>query len=316
MMEREGNNIPFFASPKAESKMHFLLTNDVESFSIPLNGCGPETAREVYETGLPRLIDLYSKHDVPATFYFTGELAEMVPESIDLVKDHGHEIGCHGYSHEVKDAFDVLSYEDQVSALKKAKKAIEPLAGRIESFRAPALRINRDTLKALQDTGFSSDSSVCPQRFDGPFTFGSKKKLKWLFAPRKPYFFDKTDILEIPISALLCPYIGTTMRVSPSILKHLQKAIFLESKHTNKPVVFLFHPNECLDLKGDIVVARRSNNPIKHFFADRLRQKLKLRNLGSNAVSLMDEVIKAAKKDNFEFITAREYRKKYSNGRL
>jgi hypothetical protein len=290
------------------------MTNDVESFSIPLNRCERETAQEVYKIGLPRLLGLYSKHDVSATFYFTGEIAEMVPESIDLVKDHGHEIGCHGYSHEVSDAFDVLSYDEQVSALKRAKKAIEPVAGRIESFRAPSLRINSDTAKALQDIGFTSDSSVCPQRFDGPFTFGSKKKLKWLFSPRKSYFLEKTGVLEIPISALFCPYIGTTMRVSPSILKLLQKVIFFESKHTNKPVVFLFHPNECLDLRGDIIATRRSNNPIKHFFADQLRQKLKLRNLGSNALSLMDEVIKTAKKNDFEFITAREYRKKFANG--
>jgi len=64
---------------------------------------------------------------------------------------------------------------------------IESIAGKIESFRAPVLRLNGDTVKALEENGFTSDSSICSQRFDGPFTFGSKKKLKWLFAPRKPY---------------------------------------------------------------------------------------------------------------------------------
>ena len=103
-------------------------------------------AQQVYKVGLPRLLDLYSKHDIPSTFYFTGEIAEIVPEAIDLVKDHGHEIGCHGYSHEINMAFDVLSYEEQVNELKKAKKVIESVAGRIESFRAPALRINEESL--------------------------------------------------------------------------------------------------------------------------------------------------------------------------
>ena len=81
---------------------------------------------------------------------------------------------------------DVLSYEEQLNEIKKAKNLIESIAGRIESFRAPALRLNEDTVKVLEETGFTSDSSVCPQRFDGPLTFGAKRKLKWLVAPRKP----------------------------------------------------------------------------------------------------------------------------------
>jgi peptidoglycan/xylan/chitin deacetylase (PgdA/CDA1 family) len=292
--------------------MYFLMTNDVESFSIPLNRCDRGAAEEVFKQGLPRLLDLYSKHDILATFYFTGELAEMVPEAIDLVMDLGHEIGCHGYSHEVDQAFDLLSYEQQVEEFRKAKKAIEPAAGKLRSFRAPALRINRDTIKALEESGFSSDSSVCPQRFDGPFTFGSKKKLRWLVAPRKPYFHKGTSILEIPISALLLPYIGTSMRVSPALLRLIEKPLFMEAKKTGKPVVFLFHPNECLDCKGKALATKRSANPLKHLFADRIRQRLKLRNLGDKSIPLLDRVITSAKKEGFEFVTASEYRKKWA----
>ena len=49
------------------------------------------------------------------------------------------------------------------------------------------LRINEDTVRALEEAGFKTDSSVSSQRFDGPFTFGAKRKLKWLYAPGKPY---------------------------------------------------------------------------------------------------------------------------------
>ena len=57
--------------------MHFLMTVDVESFSNPLNREDAEIARLVYEVGLPRLLDLLSKHDVQSTFYFTGMFAEQ-----------------------------------------------------------------------------------------------------------------------------------------------------------------------------------------------------------------------------------------------
>ena len=140
--------------------MHFLMTVDVERFSIPLNREDTNIARQIYEVGLPRLLDLLSKHDVQSTFYFTGMFAEQSPESVELVKEHGHEIGCHGYDHSPERAFDVLGYEEQVNELKKAKSVIEEVAGGIESFRAPMLRINEDTVRALEETGFKSDSAI------------------------------------------------------------------------------------------------------------------------------------------------------------
>ena len=48
--------------------------------------------------------------------------------------------------------------------LKRAKKVIEDIAGRTESFRAPMLRINEDTVRALEETGFKTDGSVASQR--------------------------------------------------------------------------------------------------------------------------------------------------------
>jgi len=294
------------------------MTVDVESFSIPLNRCDPETGRRVYEVGLPLLLDLFTKYDIKGTFYFTGEIAEMFPEAVELVKESDHEIGCHGYDHSPERAFDVLSYDEQIDELIRAKKVIEKVAGKIESFRAPALRINEDTIRALEETGFTSDSSVCSQRFDGPFTFGSKRKLKWLFAPRKPYFVSydsiiksgNSRILEIPISAFFIPYIGTSMRIAPTLIKILQKLLFIESKRTGKPVVFLFHPNECLDADTKIVTTRRAKNTLEYVFADLLRQRLKLKNLGTAALRLLDDLLKYAKNQGFSFVSVSEYRKK------
>jgi len=41
--------------------MHFLMTTDVESFSIPLNREDSDVAKQIYEVGLPRLLDLYAR---------------------------------------------------------------------------------------------------------------------------------------------------------------------------------------------------------------------------------------------------------------
>jgi peptidoglycan/xylan/chitin deacetylase (PgdA/CDA1 family) len=177
-------------------EMHFLMTNDVEAHSLSLNREDPHIAELVHNVGLPRLLDVLSKHDVTSTFYFTGTFCEQSPQSVDLVKDHGHEIGCHGYDHSPNRAFDLLTYDEQVCELNKAKKTIEPIAGKITSFRAPALRMNSHTVRALEDTGFTTDSSVASQRFDGPMSFGAKEKLKWLKAPRQPYMLSHESYVK------------------------------------------------------------------------------------------------------------------------
>ena len=67
--------------------MYFLITTDVESFSIPLNREDEATTRAVHEVGLHRLLDLYAKHDLKSTFYFTGMFAEHSPESVERVRN-------------------------------------------------------------------------------------------------------------------------------------------------------------------------------------------------------------------------------------
>jgi len=120
-----------------------------------------------------------------------------------------------------------------------------------------------------------------------------------------------SKILEISISALLFSFTGTVMRRSSLITRFLQNYLFFEAKRTEKPVVFLFHPNECLDFEGQAVPTRRATNYFEHLFADVIRQKLKLKNPGMNALKLLDEILASASEYGFEFVSAREYRKLY-----
>jgi len=298
--------------------MDFLMTADVEAHSLSLNREDPSIIKQVYGQGIPRLLSLLSKYDAASTFYFTGMFAEQSPESVELVKDHGHEIGCHAYDHSPNRAFDVLSYSEQVEELYKAKMAIEPISGKIESFRAPALRINNMTVRALEETGFTTDSSIASQRFDGPMSFGAIEKLRWLNAPRKPYMLSyqspthrgNSRVMEIPLSAAIIPFIGTTMRISPLMNRAVKKYLFYESRITDKPVVFLFHPNECLDAESRTMTTRRSNNKLEYLFADLIRHKLKLKNIGDKSIKLLDEILKSAREYGFDFATVRDYRKK------
>lgn len=298
--------------------MYCLLTNDVESISLVTNELNLKTAEKVFNEGLPRLIDLYDQYKIKATFFITGEILEKIPEIVKLVDTKKHEIACHGYSHHVNEAFDILSYNEQKAHLIKAKMLLENLSGKeIVSFRAPALRVNKDTPKALLETGFLNDSSISSQRFDFFLSFGSIKKLNRFFAPRMPYFTDENNlakkgnskILEIPISAMLYPYISTTMRIFPKITGLFRNLLIFESKMIGKPINFLTHPNEFIDEdKTNIKFNRRTKNLFSYLLADRLRFYLKLKNLGFNGLKIYENEIKVLKSHNFNFITINEYR--------
>jgi len=300
-----------------KEKRYCLLTNDVEEHSIWFNSLRMETGNLVKEEGIPLLLDLYRKYQIKATFFFTGVFAETFPSVVTMVAKGGHEIGSHGYSHEVSQAFDVLNFEEQVKHLSKSRKILEDLSGRaVISFRAPALRINGDTALALRETGFKIDSSVASQRFDYFLSFGGLSKLKWLTSPRVPYrtkpdtLFERGagGIVEIPISALNVPYIGTTMRIFPHITKMLRMVLHVENGMNAKPIVFLIHPNELIDeSKEPRIIARRTKNRVSSFLRDYVRSVLKAKNLGLPAARLYEDQIKYFTERNYRFATLTEY---------
>ncbi|KDQ57513.1 hypothetical protein JAAARDRAFT_207043 [Jaapia argillacea MUCL 33604] len=52
------------------------------------------------EVGVPRLLKLFDKYNIKTTWFIPGHSLETFPEQMAAVRDAGHEIGLHGYSHE------------------------------------------------------------------------------------------------------------------------------------------------------------------------------------------------------------------------
>lgn len=298
-------------------KKYCLITNDVETTSLWNHCLCDKTGEVVLKEGMPLLLDIYEKYKVKATFYFTGYIASKFPEIVSMILPYGHEVGCHGFTHRSDKAFDILSLDEQINHLKKAKDILENISNqKVISFRAPALRVNNFTPQALQESGFLIDSSVAPQRMDMFLSLGSKNKLKWINAPRTPYFTDsnnlmrkgKSEIFEIPVSSFILPYTGTMMRISPIIAKTIRFLLSIESKIFNRPIVFIIHPNELIE--EDITfskIDRRSKNYLGYLIKDKLRYQLKLKNLGKKALPLLDSQLKYFKENNYSFITSNEY---------
>lgn len=294
-----------------------LFSNDVETTSIWFNSLRDETGIKVYKEGMPRLLDIYSEYEIKSTFFFTGYIAKLIPDIVRMIIKDGHEVASHGKSHLPENGFDVMTFEKQKRHLEYSKKLLEDLSGnKVISFRAPALRVNKDTAPALIETGYKIDSSVASQRFDFFLSFGAMNKLKWLTAPRLPYRTDPQNIfkkgnsslVEVPLSALFLPYVGTTMRIFPFITSVQRPLINLESGFNGKPVVFDIHPNEFIDESGeDRKINKRSKNLIRYLLKDLIRSKMKVKNLGLPAIPLYKKEIDYYKRRGFLFLTIKDY---------
>lgn len=298
-------------------KRYCIITNDVETTSILNHQLSKEAGYLVYKQGMPRLIAIFNKYGVKSTFFFCGDIVQLYPEVVKMVLEGGHEVASHGWDHEPKRAFDVLPIEDQINHLKLSKEKLENICNKkVISFRAPVLRVNGSTEEALSTVGFKIDSSVSSQRMDMFLSFGAIKKLKWILAPRRPYYTKKKNlfakgngsVFEIPVSALGLGYIGTTLRIWPSITSIIRYLLHFESIFTGKPIVFLTHPNEFIDeIDNRHEINRRGTNFISYLLGDLLRRKLKLKNLGSKALPLLEREISFFKKRNYEFVTCEMY---------
>ena len=297
-----------------------MITNDVETTSILNHKLRDKTGEYVLNQGMPRLLDLYDKYGVKATFFYTGHIAQLFPDVVRMAHERGHEVGSHGLTHEVSKAFDVLSPEEQLSHLKQSKQILEDIIGEeVVSFRAPAARVDKKFPLIMKEAGFKVDSSVSSQRLDMMFSFGALKKLNWLTAPRHAYFAQdenifrkgESEVLEVPISAMGFPYIGTFMRIAPGLNRFTRQMLYWETLCNGRQFVFLTHPNEFIDEDQETTeIERRGSNYISYLLGDVIRHKLKVKNLGEKALPIYERELAFFQRKDFEFVTCKDFYKR------
>lgn len=119
------------------------------------------------EASTHRLLDLLDECETRATFFVLGWIARRSPALIRTIHARGHEIACHGLSHE-------LIYRQTprqfASETRESKARLEDLSGApVSGYRAASWSITRESLWALDivhELGFEYDSSIFPVRHD------------------------------------------------------------------------------------------------------------------------------------------------------
>lgn len=114
--------------------------------------------------GVPRFLEIFDRHQIPATFFVPGYDAETNPDSIKSIIAAGHEVGAHGYQHESW----ALSLKDEDRLLRKTHDILTEVVGTPPiGWRNPGGGKSSQTLAILRELGYIYDSS--DKDYDRPY---------------------------------------------------------------------------------------------------------------------------------------------------
>jgi peptidoglycan/xylan/chitin deacetylase (PgdA/CDA1 family) len=140
------------------------LTFDFDAMSVWLGGYPRVTPAMLSRgefgarVGVPRILELLARYDIPATFFTPGHTAESFPEMMAAIVHTGHEVGHHGYGHE--DPGTQTPVEERAS-LERGLATLEKVTGqRPWGYRSPSWDYSDVTLSLLVEYGFVYDSSL------------------------------------------------------------------------------------------------------------------------------------------------------------
>ena len=180
------------------------------------------------ESGVPRILRMLDRYQVPATFFMTAVDAMLHPEMLAAIQKSGrHEVGVHGWIHEFPPRLDPGEEE---RLLDQAIEYLTKVTGkRPLGYRAPVLGVQR------RDPGSDSEEGI-PLRQQPA---GARRAVR-IVSRGKP-----TGIVELAIDWTLTetPYLGQNGRMpSPTLLYQLYKEEFDGAYEEGTLFVLTLHP--------------------------------------------------------------------------
>jgi len=194
------------------------------------------------EDNTRRLMDLFENHGIQATFFVLGWVADRCRDLIREIADRGHEVACHGYSHQLvyNQTPDVFREETL-----RSKHLLEDIIqAPVNGYRAASYSITSRSLWALDilaEAGFVYDSSIFPVKHDRYGIPGARKEPHHLETP------SGRSLVEFPLStAKLFGYQlpiagGGYFRLYPYAVS---RAGLSQVNRRGMPFVFYLHPWE------------------------------------------------------------------------
>jgi peptidoglycan/xylan/chitin deacetylase (PgdA/CDA1 family) len=190
--------------------------------------------------GLPRILRLLDRFDIPATFFIPAISAKLHPQSVkEIVRKGRHEIGVHGWIHERNS---LLEEADERDLMRRSIEALTQITGKKPvGMRTPSWDFSPATMKLVREFGLLYDSS--------------------LMADDRPYEVMvngvATGVVELPVEWIMddFPYFGmdrtTALRpyTTPDEVYSIWRAEFDKAYEERTMFILTMHPH---------VIGRRS----------------------------------------------------------
>jgi len=232
--------------------MRNALTVDVEDYFqvTAFSGVVKRDDWPIYpsrvEGNTRRVFDLLDAYSLKATFFVLGWVADHFPGLVKEIAHRRHEVGCHGYDHELVYNQGPDTFRRDV---RRTKAMLEDITGsQVLGYRAPSYSITEKSMWALDiliEEGFAYDSSIFPIVHDNYGIPG---------AERFPHDIRRENgsIREFPLTTLNMSLPGRTMplpiagggylRLFPAEVIHwgMRRINQVEKQ----PAVLYFHPWE------------------------------------------------------------------------
>jgi len=204
-----------------------------------------------------RILRLLDRHEVKATFYILGWVAQQHPHLVSEIHSAGHEIGSHGFWHR-------LIYNQTPDEFRKdlqqSRDVLTDIIGEsILAYRAPSFSITRRSrwaLDILVEEGFRYDSSIFPIHHDrygipdakpGIHRLDTSAGPIWEFPPSVAQF----GRLNLPVSG------GGYFRLYP--LSWTTYCLARINRRAGRPFMFYVHPWEVDPQQPHLPVGTRAS---------------------------------------------------------
>lgn len=194
------------------------------------------------ERNTQRLLELFAEYGIQATFFILGWVAERCPNLVRAIANQGHEVACHGYSHQLIYTQDPAVFREETI---RSKGCLEQQAQcKVLGYRAASYSITKNSLWALDilaELEFTYDSSIFPVRHD---RYGIPGSPRWPYRIPTP----KGTLIEFPPSTM--DFMGYHLPVAGGGYFRLYPYGFTRfalariNNVEKKPFVFYLHPWE------------------------------------------------------------------------
>jgi peptidoglycan/xylan/chitin deacetylase (PgdA/CDA1 family) len=238
-----------------------------------------------------RILDLFDRLQLRATFFILGEVATFYPELVREIEARGHEVGCHGFHHVDSDLLGPDGFRRELS---EARRVLASLCARPPiGYRAPNLLVRDWMIPILRDEGFRYDASVCTARgvlgkdFGHPHRATSPYRFRDRFSLPDP----AGDMVEIPLPTFPVLRLPAATGILTRVAGRTWTLVALRRALRDGDAQYYFHPYE---------MGPRPAIPLS------LRERIFLRRLGPWMERAVEHIVLRMRGWGARFVTAAE----------